>query len=260
MLYPTWYDLSRDQNPSQFSVYRRLLYIIYYSVRIQLSYYTRPSNIMKCHIGFECCWHIAWSLQQGLQSSCWIARKAACKYCQCFVAVGDGQTQHIPTHTIHVWYISLHLADFYGKFRQIRHTLWYGPQYGPWIIRIISGFTIWEWPAGDISGVEVDSWYIFVDIKVLTTVAFLIGHFFRHKRILQLIVSAREIQCHLANSDLKHSSSWFISPQDWWVFEEFLNVEPDCLRSLEWHIIHVLLGLFENRYFWGLPKTPVHSG
>ena len=34
------------------------------------------------------------------------------------------------THTIHVWYIYLHLVDFYGKCRQIYHTwiLWVNPK------------------------------------------------------------------------------------------------------------------------------------
>ena len=39
---------------------------------------------------------------------------------------GYHQKKHLSSHTIHVWYIYLHLVDFYSKCRQIYHTwiLW----------------------------------------------------------------------------------------------------------------------------------------
>ena len=45
---------------------------------------------------------------------------------------------YIPTHAIHVWYIYLHLDDFYGKWRQI-YTIhgWFG-------LGILAHRT-WEW-------------------------------------------------------------------------------------------------------------------
>ena len=66
------------------------------------------------------------------------------------------------SHTIHVWYIYLHLVDFYGKCRQIYHTwmVWvYRPRkskstkpcplvgsgiFDPWIILQTSHF-VWSW-------------------------------------------------------------------------------------------------------------------
>ena len=39
------------------------------------------------------------------------------------------------THTIHVWYIYLHLVDFYGKCREIYHT---------WIVWDISNYLLGE--------------------------------------------------------------------------------------------------------------------
>ena len=40
--------------------------------------------------------------------------------------LGNHQPAHVLPHRIHVWYISLHLVDFYGKCREIYHTwiLW----------------------------------------------------------------------------------------------------------------------------------------
>ena len=42
------------------------------------------------------------------------------------VGIGFSYTFSDNTHRIHVWYINLHLVDFYGKCREIEHTwiLW----------------------------------------------------------------------------------------------------------------------------------------
>ena len=42
------------------------------------------------------------------------------------VVTSRGETLHVIFHRIHVWYICLHLVNFYGKCREIYHTwiLW----------------------------------------------------------------------------------------------------------------------------------------
>ena len=51
--------------------------------------------------------------------------KKACHAC-CLLKVATKNRGCDPTHAIHVWYIYLHLVDFYGKCREVYHTwmLW----------------------------------------------------------------------------------------------------------------------------------------
>ena len=47
--------------------------------------------------------------------------------------VGLLQLLNVLPHTIHVWYIYLHLVDFYGKCREIYHTWIVCLQYHGWL-------------------------------------------------------------------------------------------------------------------------------
>ena len=53
---------------------------------------------------------------------------------------GPAECELVVAHTIHVWYIYLHLVDFYGKCRKIYHTwiLWV-----VWFLKFWNSFDFW---------------------------------------------------------------------------------------------------------------------